>query len=271
MLLDPWGAADGIIDNGFKPNWAFRLSMKDEWASAAFIREARGAGATNLGFILPNSTWGRSTQAALTTRARNEGLRIVGERWYNWGAVTLVQRYLDLLANDAQAVILVANEQEGALLVRELAYLPVDKSRPILSHWGVTGGNLEQLAGEALYTIDFRIVQTFSFERPRTARAAALLSAVLAETGKTSARQIESPVGIAQGYDLTWLLAMAIHAAGSTDRAKVRDAMESLGPFEGAVRKYDRPFTGERHEALSESDVFFARYEKGRGLAPLAP
>jgi len=271
MLLDPWGAADGIIDNGFKPNWAFRLSIKDEWASAAFVRAALADGVRNVGVILPNSTWGRSTQAALTTKARNAGLTIVGERWYNWGAASLAQRYLDLVANGAQLVILVANELEGALLAREVAALPDDKRKPILSHWGVTGGDLEQLAGEALYAIDFRIVQTFSFQRPGTPRAAALLSAVLAETGKTSAREIESPVGIAQGYDLTWLLAMAIHAAGSTDRAKVRDAMENLGPFEGAVRMYEKPFTRERHEALSEGDVFFARYEKGRGLAPLAP
>jgi branched-chain amino acid transport system substrate-binding protein len=63
---------------------------------------------------------------------------------------------------------------------------------------------------------------------------------------------------------------MAIHAAGSTDRAKVREAMENLGPFEGAVRAYERPVTRERHEALSADDVFFARYERGRGLAPLA-
>jgi branched-chain amino acid transport system substrate-binding protein len=271
MLLDPWGAADGVIDNGFNPNWAFRLSMKDEWASAAFVRAALARGFKDVGVILHNSTWGRSTQAALTAQARNAGLRIVGERWFNWGAVSLVQRYLDLVASGAQLVILVANEQEGALLAREVAALPADKRRPILSHWGVTGGDLEKLAGDALYVIDFRIVQTFSFERPRTARATALLSAVLAETGKTSTREIESPVGIAQGYDLTWLLGMAIHAAGSTDRAKVRAAMENLGPFEGAVRTYDQPFTRERHEALSESDVFFARYEKGRGLAPLAP
>lgn len=32
ILLDPWAAADAIVDNGYKPNYVFRLSLRDSWA-----------------------------------------------------------------------------------------------------------------------------------------------------------------------------------------------------------------------------------------------
>ena len=31
-LLNPWAAADGIVDNGYAPNYVFRLSLRDSWA-----------------------------------------------------------------------------------------------------------------------------------------------------------------------------------------------------------------------------------------------
>jgi len=47
------------------------------------------------------------------------------------------------------------------------------------------------------------------------------------------------------------LLARAIDKAGSTDRVAIRDALEKLRPYEGLVRRYDKPFTPEGHDALS--------------------
>ena len=105
ILLDPWGSADGIIDNGFRPNWAFRLSLKDEWASEAFVQAAKKRGMQRIGVILPNTAWGRSTQTALASHARASALRIVGERWYNWGETSLIQRYRDLIQDGVDQVM----------------------------------------------------------------------------------------------------------------------------------------------------------------------
>ena len=267
VLLDPWGSADGITDNGFRPNWVYRLSLKDEWASEAFVTAAKKHGAKQIGIILPNTAWGRSTQAALSTHARNANMRIVGERWYNWGETTLIQRYQDLVTEGADLIVLVANEVEGSILVREVSKLSQDKRRAILSHWGVTGGNFEKLAPEAAQ-IDFLVVQTFSFHKLRTEKAKALLADVLASTGKTKISEIDSPAGIAHAYDLTWLVAKALANTGRVDRTLLRDAMEKLGPHNGAVRNYDLPFAPIRHDALSAQDVFFARYNAQLGLIP---
>ena len=78
-----------------------------------------------------------------------------------------------------------------------------------------------------------------------------------------------SAVGLAHAYDLTHLLARAVDLAGSTDRAKVRDALERLGPYDGLVKYYEQPFTEHRHDALSADDVFMARFAADDRLIPL--
>ena len=268
MLLNPWGSADGIVDNGINPNWVFRASLKDEWASSAFLLEAKRRGFSKVGLILPNTSWGRSGQAAINKQAMSMSVTITGERWYNWGDRSLVQRYLDLIEGGAEIIILVANELEGSVLVKEVASLEEGRRRPILSHWGITGGEFEQMTAGALHLVDLTVIQTFSFHRIRTARAKELLNSVFNETGVAEIHKIKSPVGIAQAYDLTWFLALAMQRVRINDRNALRKEMEKLPSFSGAVKNYERPFTEVNHEALSINEVFFARYAKEGGLLP---
>ena len=270
LLLDPWGSADPITDNAYRPSYIFRLSLKDAWAGPAFVRFARQRfSADRLGVLLPNTSWGRSSQAAIEKAALADGASLVGQRWYNWGDQSLMAQYGELKAAGAQAVILVANETEGAILVKEVAALPESQRLPIISHWGITGGDFAHMAGDALGQVDFSVIQTFSFLGLKSPAARRVLAAMQRDYGIAAADQIKSPVGVAHAYDLTHLLAKAIDKAGSTDRRKIRDALEQLGPYDGLVQRYDKPFTAARHDALSERNVFFAKYTPDDKLAPI--
>lgn len=270
LLLDPWGSADPITDHDRRPSFSFRLSLKDAWAGPAFVRFARERhGATRLGVLLPNTSWGRSNQAAIGTAAAHGGATVVGQRWYNWGDASLMPQYAELRAAGAQAIVLVANETEGALLVREVAALPKEQRLPIVSHWGVTGGEFARMAGDALESVDFAVIQTYSFIGQRSPAARRVLQALREKYGIESAERVKSPVGVAHAYDLTHLLARAIAKAGSTDRARIRAALEQLGPYDGLVRRYAQPFSAERHDALSPANIFFARYTADDVLVPI--
>ena len=271
-LMDPWGSADQITDHHFRPNYVFRLSLKDTWAAPAFMRFAQQQyQARRIGFLLPNTSWGRSNQAALDKAAAAANIQVVGERWYNWGENSLLQRYQELRAAGAQALVLVANEVEGAILVKEIAALPGTERIPVLSHWGITGGAFARMTEGAIDKVDLSVVQTFSFLSAPAPQAQKLAAAVQARYGVASAAHIQSPVGVAQAYDLTHLLAQALQKAGSTDRPKIRKALEHLPPWTGAVRHYAAPFTATRHDALSADNVFFARYSAQGALVPIAP
>ena len=139
----------------------------------------------------------------------------------------------------------------------------------MVSHWGVTGGRFADLCGDALQAIDFRVVQTFSFARQRSAEARRLAERSVAAYGVTDPLDIPSALGIAQAYDLTRLLALAIERAGIADRAAVRDALEDLPPYEGVVRSYPRAFSRDRHEAMAPEDLFLARFDARGRLLPI--
>lgn len=261
IFLDPWAAADGIIHNGQSPNWAFRLSLSDTMAVSAVLGRAAREGHQRLGVLLPNIAWGRSNHEALKAQAEKAGMTLAAVEWYNWGGdPTLMQRYIALRQAGAQAIFLVANETEGAQFVRELAALPKAQHLPIISHWGITGGDFVRMAGSALDAVDLVVVQTYAFSHARNDRARRLAHQAQAYFAVDHPDRITSPVGVAQAYDLTWLLARAIDRAGTTERAAVRAALERLGPYDGVVKHLAAPFAPNRHEALSAGDLFFSRY-----------
>lgn len=261
IFLDPWAAADGIIHNGQSPNWAFRLSLSDTMAVSAVLGRAAREGHQRLGVLLPNIAWGRSNHEALKAQAEKAGMTLAAVEWYNWGGdPTLMQRYIALRQAGAQAIFLVANETEGAQFVRELAALPKAQHLPIISHWGITGGDFVRMAGSALDAVDLVVVQTYAFSHARNDRARRLAHQAQVHFAVDHPDRITSPVGVAQAYDLTCLLARAIDRAGTTERAAVRAALERLGPYDGVVKHLAAPFAPNRHEALSAGDLFFSRY-----------
>ncbi|MBU3730009.1 MAG: ABC transporter substrate-binding protein [Beijerinckiaceae bacterium] len=268
LLLDPWGSADAITDLKVTPSWVFRLSLKDSWAGPAFIAEAQKSGHKQIGVITPNTAWGRSNVAALEKAASTAGVTIVGTEWYHWGEKTMINFVDRLVGRGAQTIVLIANEAEGAILARELA-ASRGRAVPILAHWGITGGAFEQMVGDALYTIDLKVIQTYSFYGPSNPVKTRVLEALKKTYGLDSIPAIESPVGVAHAYDLTHAIARAIEQAGSADRNAVRDALEKLPPWQGLVRSYDPAFTPTNHDALRPDNVFFARFVKDKGIVPV--
>jgi branched-chain amino acid transport system substrate-binding protein len=243
--------------------------LRDSLAMPKLLQAAQRRGLARVGLLLTNTSWGRSNaQAAARALPALPGLKIVGTSWYNWRDTSLVDNYQHLRAAGAQAIVLVANDDEAAILVREVAALPKAQRLPILSHWGVTGGEFAAQAGPALQQVDFSVIQTFSFFRADPARVRRLLDSAAKVSNVRRVEDIKGPVGVAHTYDLTHLLALAIDRAGSTDRKAVRDALERLGTYRGLVRTYAPPFTPARHEALGAGDLLLARYRADGVLVP---
>ena len=269
-LVSVWGSADPITDNGHSPSYVFRLSLKDSWGVEAMLKRAASAHkARRICAVLPNTSWGRSGQGVITSRAVPLGLTVVATRWYNWGDKSFGDTLAACRAGDAQAMVLVANEVEAALIVREMAALAPADRIPIVSHWGVTGGVMHELAGEALDKVDLQVIQTFTFVDNTRPRARQLAAWLMKDGGYSSVAQIPSPVGSAHAYDMTHLLARAVDQARSTRGDDVRRALEKLPAFDGAVRNYAPAFTPERHDALGPQQVLFVKIERSGALTPL--
>jgi branched-chain amino acid transport system substrate-binding protein len=269
LFMAPWSSADIIVDNDMRPNYVYRLSLRDSLAMPKLLQTAHRRGLDRIGLLLTNTSWGRSNaQAAARAAEKLPALKLVGTSWYNWRDTSLVDNYQHLRAAGAQAIVLVANDDEAAILVREVAALPKEQRLPILSHWGVTGGEFAAQAGQALQQVDFSVIQTFSFFRADPARVKRFLASAAQVSTVRRIEDIKGPVGVAHAYDLTHILALAIDRAGSTDRKAVRDALERLGTYRGLVKTYAPPFTPARHEALGPDDLLLARYRADGVLVP---
>ena len=270
-LLDAWGAADTVTDNDYPPRMVFRLSLRDQWAIAAIVKHAAARGLRRLGLLVPNTEWGRSsTHAARALVAADPRLSLAGIELYDWGERTMLGHYLRLQAAGADVLVMVVNDREGIMLINEMAALPAAKRLPVLAHWGITGGNFFEGTRAALPHVDLLVVQTYSFIGATDPVARRVLAAA-ARLGAGNARTIASPVGVAQAYDLVHILARAIALAGTTDRMAVRDALERVTDYRGLVRFYARPFTPDRHEALSPDQVFLARYAADGAIERVSP
>jgi len=270
LMLDPWAAADVITVNDYSPNYVFRLSLRDSWGLQVMMRHALKSGYRKVGVLLPNTEWGRSSlRAANDTAANDTHQEIVATQWYNWADPSMIDRYQTLRKAGAQAVIFVANDREAVILVKEMAAMPSDQRLPLVAHWGLTGGQFFEQAGVALQAVDLSVVQTYSFIGKTDPVSRRVLAGLKTLTGSDDQRKVVSPVGVAHAYDLVQLLARAIRQAKSTDRNAVRQALEQLGPYQGLVRRFDKPFTAKRHDALSIQEVFMARYAPDGAIEPI--
>ncbi|MCS0587992.1 ABC transporter substrate-binding protein [Massilia norwichensis] len=269
LFMAVWSSADGIVDNEMRPNYVYRLSLRDSLAMPKLMQSAHRRRLDDIGLLLTNTSWGRSNaEAAQRAVDANRGMRIVGTSWYNWRDASLIGKYQQLRAAGAEAIVLVANDDEAAVLVREVAALPKAERIPILSHWGVTGGEFVKQAGPALQQVDFTVIQTFSFWKADPARVRRFLASAAKVSNVRRIEDIKGPVGAAHAYDLTHILAQAIERAGSTDRKQVRDALEKLPAWRGLVKNYAPPFTPARHEALGPNELLMARYRNDGVLVP---
>jgi branched-chain amino acid transport system substrate-binding protein len=270
LFLAPWSSADAIVKNGMEPNYIFRLSLRDSLAMPFLLKHAGAIGAKKVGLLLTNTAWGRSNLASAERYFATGGTPpAVATVWYNWRDKSLIDKYEALERAGAEAVVLVANDDEAAILVKEVAALPKERRMAIISHWGITGGDFVGQAGEALHQVNLHVIQTFSFFKADPERVARVLDTTKRLFGIERAEDIVSPVGFAHAYDLTHILARAIELAGTTQRDAVRDALEKVEGYQGLVKRFDHPFTATQHEALSQDELLMARYNAAGVLVPI--
>jgi branched-chain amino acid transport system substrate-binding protein len=273
IFLVPWAAGTSIIDNHYTPNFAFRVSARDEYVGAFLVEQALHLGYQRPGLLLEQTAWGNSNEKALVTAFKKHDISPVGTEWFFRGVDDITDVIATLRSAGADVLILVSSAPEGIVAMHSMAALPQAHRLPIISHWGITGAGKRFVTqvGDSLSKVDLVFLQTFSFLAPPFPERAKRLSDAYCATfpGCRSARDIFSPVGTVQAYELIHLLALAIQQAGTLDRSAVRDALENLPAYAGLIRNYAPPFTAGRHDALDATDFRLARYDSDGATVPL--
>jgi branched-chain amino acid transport system substrate-binding protein len=271
IYLSPWAAGTPVVNNGYNPNYVFRVSIRDEYAGAFLVGEALKKGYQRIALALERTGWGRSNEKAMTAALTIKGLKPAAVAWFHWGARDMEVAVNGLVEANPDVILLVANAPEGLVIVKSMASLPSEDRIPIISHWGITGGNFFEQAKDLLDDIDLSILQTYSFIDPSFPdRAEKIVEAYVKRyPDATDASSIFAPTGTAHAYDIIHLLALAIEKAGTTDRQSVRNALENLGEYKGLVRNYSPAFSPDKHDALDVNDFNLSQYDDKGVIVPL--
>lgn len=266
IFLNPWAAATGIVDNGYSPNYVFRVSVRDEYAGPFLIGKALEK-SYNIALLLVNDGWGKGNRKTMVRTLAEQSLEPATIQHFNWGEKDMTPQ-LDLIEKSgAGIIVMVAGVSEGATIIKNMAAR--DKRLPIISHWGITGGDFWKSVNRELKSVDLSFLQSFSFFNAGNEPARALMADYFKAYGVDHPGRIFAPVGTAHAYDLVHLIAMAVEKAGTLDRRAVRDSLEQLDDHKGVVKHYRPPFTPDRHDALDQSSFILCRYSEQGYIIPI--
>ena len=262
-----WAAGTGITRNGKTPNYMFRVSAVDERVDLAMLKYAQKAYATKKpGAILVNNPWGESNQQGLEKASAELALPLAGVEKYGANDVDITPQLVRLKAAGADSLVLVGNASPAAQVMKSLERMGWNV--PVVSHWGISGGRFNELAGSRYK--DVRFMQTYSF----FGKQSAVGVKVMAELKKRypeikAADDILAPVGVANSYDAMMLTALAIDAAGSTDGDKLREGFYKIPDYAGLIKTYKKPFKSGDNDALADTDYIWVQFD-GKNALPVA-
>jgi branched-chain amino acid transport system substrate-binding protein len=258
VFMDPWAAGTPITKNGAKDNYVFRVSAVDELVDKAMLQYAQKVyKAQKPGMILVNNPWGESNEKGLTAALAEKKMKPAGIEKFEGNDVDVVPQLSRLKSSGTDVLFLVGNVGPSSQVVKSLdrmGWMP-----PIVSHWGPAGGRFTELAGPSAKNVHF--VQTYSFFGNQSPVGQKVLKALMAKYPDIKGPGDVTPaVGVANSYDAMMLSALAIQNAGSTEGKKVRDGYYKIGKYQGLIKTYDKPFTPQNHDALTENDYVWAQF-----------
>lgn len=261
-FLVPWAAGTNITQNGAPNNYVFRVSAMDEEVDRAIVAYSRKThDAKKPGMILVNNPWGESNEVGLKAALKTAGIEPAGIEKFEGNDVDVVSQLSRLKQAGADTLYLVGNVGPSSQVVKSLDRM--GWAPPIVSHWGPAGGRFTELAGPNAKSVIF--VQTYSFFGDLSPIGKKVLAALQAKYPDIKGPEDVTPaVGVANTYDSILLIAKAIEKAGSTDPTAIRDGFYAIDKVDGLIKTYEKPFTKDKHDALSAGDYIWARFEDNR-------
>ncbi len=281
LTLVPWAAGGPITRHPSSENWIYRLSVDDTQAGPVIIDFAlKNQGCANPHLLLEQTPWGDSNLKSMSKALRENNINNPGVTRFSWNLKGQATRAIlrDIVNRGSDCIVLVANSGEGVSIISELLKMTGEEQMPVISHWGITGGNFPDLIPpKSRESLNLHFIQTcFAFTN---AKQSDLALGVFSRLKDHSNGAIENPadlkpaVGFIHAYDLTKILIQAIRQTSlsgdmASDRNAIRLALENIRePVDGLVRTYHTPFSAfnidtnpNAHEALGTNDYCMGKY-----------
>jgi branched-chain amino acid transport system substrate-binding protein len=213
--------------------------------------------------ILADSTnYGQLGQADLIKALAAKNITPVTTEKFNTGDTDMTAQVLKAKSAGAEVILTYAIGPELAQIANAMA--KIGWKVPLIGSWTLSMANFIDSAGK---NGEGAIMPQTFIQAPTTPKRKAFIEAYLKEF-KPKNNRIDSPVSAAQGYDSVYLLAAAIKQANSLEGDKIRLALEDLKtPVAGVVKTYNKPFTKDDHDAITDKDPVMGIVKNARVVA----
>ena len=262
-------ATGSIVTKQFLPpkekaNYIFRNAANDTIQSAMIVDEAIGRQGFKKPAILADSTnYGQLGREDLVKALTAKGVKTVAEEKFNIKDTDMTAQLLRAKEAGADVILTYGIGPELAQIANGMAKL--GWKVPLVGSWTLSMASYIDNAGP---NGDGAMMPETFIQVPNTPKRKAFIEAY---QKAYNTDRMPSPVSAAQGYDSVYLLTAAIKQAGSTDGKKIKDALENLNEkVEGVVTVYDKPFSANDHEAISDNIPVFGVVKGGR-VVPAHP
>jgi branched-chain amino acid transport system substrate-binding protein len=213
------GTAQKITTQGNQ--WVFRSAVPDVKLAGDLVDfiHARYPDRTKVGFIYVNDDFGKGGLDAFQKRAKELGIEIVDEEKYTRGDIDFTSQLSRIKQSGANLMVDWSRYTESALIQKQFKQMGMDIPR-----FGCDGQALpkfRELGGDATngfyYATHFSVATASGIEAAKP-----FIAEYKAAYGK------EPDYVDSEAYDAANAALYAIKAAGTTDRAKIRDALSHV-------------------------------------------
>lgn len=277
-LLIPWAAAGPITRYPLENNSIFRLSIDDTKAGIRISEFAlKNLSCKKPNLLLENTPWGKSNQITMSSYLEEKSP--FGLTLFNWNIKENSARITlrNIISEGYDCLLLVAGVHESNLFVRSMAAMEKDKRIPIISHWGVTGGDVDTIFTKKIKeAISFHFIQScYSLSAPNQSifqRSVISRAKTLFPEAFSSPEHVKASAGFIHAYDLTRIAIAALNQITLTNniqhnRMLFKQSLESLQqPIQGLIKEYNKPFAKwsklqeDAHEALRLKNFCMATF-----------
>ena len=263
-ILLSCGAAEVIVNPQAK--WVFKTPQTDGYAAQQIFMEMNRMGISKIAILAGNTGFGKAGRGQLKKFAPQFNITIVEDEVYDKKSTDLSAVVAKIKANkDVQAVVNWSIVPAQAIVAKNMRQAGWDV--PLFQSHGFGNPKYIKAAGEAAEGIIFPSGRLLAADvLPDGHPQKAVLKQYIADYEGKYQEQASTFGG--HGFDAIMILAKAIENAGSSDKAKVRDAIENLKGFPGTGGVFNFSATDhnglglDAFEMMTVKDGKFVLYKK---------
>lgn len=253
------GAAQALVDPVRK--WVFRVTPSDRLQAQRMLQDVKDRGFARIALLSENSGFGQSGRKEILSVAESLGMQVLGDETFGGRDSDVVPQLTKLRGlQDVQALVIFSGPgPAGAMTMKNYAQLsmkqPVYMPSAVLSPEFVKAGGAAT-EGVRIPAQAFVVPDALPDSDPQK-KPALEYHRVYRDEYKAPAMPFGGPTA-----DAFNMAVDAIKRAGSTDKAKVRDAIEATSGYVGLLGIYN--MTPADHNGLRVDSLRILEVRDGR-------